>query len=569
MAEHGPIRVLIVDDHQVVRQGLRTFLELQDDIEVVGEAGDGRAAVELAARLEPDVVLMDIVMPRLDGIEATRRIKEHAPGVGVIALTSFAGDDQVLPALEAGASSYLLKDVSPEELVEAIRAVHRGEPRLHPDALRKVMEAATGPRARRGARPRAPSPPDDLTERELEVVPLVAQGRSNREIAETFVISEKTVKTHIGHILAKLELKDRTQLAIYAIRHGLAGDDQEPGGRGAGAAGRAMAPEPSERGVAAGSGSPRAVGVVAMLVVWAAVLARTLGLAGRQRVAVGTSPGFSLFLVILLLVVLAAAAPGRRCCTWPSAVQAAIVLVLLAIDPDLDFVTALFVLAVLPGRGRLHRPRAHRVGRGARGAHRRSRSCWSSGWLRGLALGAACRWPPASCSPCTSVVNRELEEPSAPPSERMVAELQAAQDRLRGVRRPGRRAGRPRAALAGGGASWTQSVARTLAEALDAGARRARPAGRARAGRAPARAPAGADQARRSPRCAASSPSCVPRSPDAAGGRPPHPAARPRTWVAPPQTRGPTRKIRRRVPTRCSSGSMCRPAPRRDDRWRR
>jgi NarL family two-component system response regulator LiaR len=225
VAEHERIRVLIVDDHQVVRRGLRTFLELQEDIEVAGEAGDGQAGVEEASRLEPDVVLMDIVMPRLDGIEATRRIKEIQPGIGVIALTSFAGDDQVLPALEAGASSYLLKDVTPEDLVEAIRAVHRGEPRLHPDALRKVMEAAMGPPVG-GARPPAASPPPgDLTERELEVVALVAQGLSNREIAESFVISEKTVKTHIGHILAKLELKDRTQLAIYAIRHGLAGDD--------------------------------------------------------------------------------------------------------------------------------------------------------------------------------------------------------------------------------------------------------------------------------------------------------------------------------------------------------
>ncbi len=234
MTEDGPIRVLIVDDHQVVRRGLRTFLDLNDDIEVVGEARDGLEGVELAARLEPDVVLMDVVMPRLDGIEATRRIKEHSAAVGVIALTSFAGDDQVLPALEAGASSYLLKDVSPEELVEAIRALHRGEPRLHPDALRKVMEAAMGPRAGEApARPPAASPPDDLTERELEVVALVAQGLSNREIAEAFVISEKTVKTHIGHILAKLGLKDRTQLAIYALKHGLAGDaggQDVPGG---------------------------------------------------------------------------------------------------------------------------------------------------------------------------------------------------------------------------------------------------------------------------------------------------------------------------------------------------
>ena len=233
MTESAPIRVLIVDDHQVVRRGLRTFLELHDDLDVVGEAGDGLEGVEQAAALRPDVVLMDIVMPRLDGIEATRRIKEQSAAVGVIALTSFAGDDQVLPALEAGASSYLLKDVSPEELVEAIRAVHRGEPRLHPDALRKVMQAAMGPRAGEGpAGPPAPSPAGDLTERELEVVALVARGLSNREIAGTFVLSEKTVKTHIGHILAKLDLKDRTQLAIYALRHGLADDAAGQGAPG-------------------------------------------------------------------------------------------------------------------------------------------------------------------------------------------------------------------------------------------------------------------------------------------------------------------------------------------------
>lgn len=233
MTESASIRVLIVDDHQVVRRGLRTFLELHDDIDVVGEAGDGLEGVDLAARLAPDVVLMDIVMPRLDGIEATRRIKEQSAAVGVIALTSFAGDDQVLPALEAGASSYLLKDVSPEELVEAIRALHRGEPRLHPDALRKVMQAAMGPRAGEAPARPSPPPPGDLTERELEVVALVAQGLSNREIAETFVLSEKTVKTHVGHILAKLCLKDRTQLAIFALKNGLAGDagDRDaPGG---------------------------------------------------------------------------------------------------------------------------------------------------------------------------------------------------------------------------------------------------------------------------------------------------------------------------------------------------
>jgi two-component system, NarL family, response regulator LiaR len=230
MPEGEPIRVLIVDDHQVVRRGLRTFLELQDDIEVVGEAANGRAAVDEASRLCPDVVLMDLMMPELNGIEATRRIKELSQGVGVIALTSYAGDDQVLPALEAGACSYLLKDVSPEELVEAVRAAHRGEARLHPDALRTVMEAAMGARPGEAGREQD-TPPDGLTERELEVIALVADGLSNREIADAFVISEKTVKTHIGHILAKLGLKDRTQLAIYALRNGLAGGGPGPDGR--------------------------------------------------------------------------------------------------------------------------------------------------------------------------------------------------------------------------------------------------------------------------------------------------------------------------------------------------
>ena len=224
MSKTEPIRVLIVDDHQIVRTGLRTFLELQDDIAVVGEAADGLAAVDLAARLEPDVVLMDIVMPEQDGIAATRKIKELHNDIGVIALTSFVGDEQVMPALEAGASSYLLKDVTPGELVEAIRAVHRGEPRLHPDALRRVMEAAMGTRPRRRSTASRRQLPEDLTEREVEVVRLVARGPSNREIAEEFVISEKTVKTHVGHALAKLGLKDRTQLAIYALKHGLADD---------------------------------------------------------------------------------------------------------------------------------------------------------------------------------------------------------------------------------------------------------------------------------------------------------------------------------------------------------
>jgi NarL family two-component system response regulator LiaR len=212
----GRLKVLIVDDHQVVRQGLRTFLELVDDIQVVGEAGDGEAGVEAARRELPDVVLMDLVMPGMDGIAATRQIRALGLGAQVIALTSFTEDDKVFPAIQAGAASYLLKDVSPDELVAAIRAAHRGEARLHPDVARKLMDAMRGEAGR-------PEPPSaELSERELEVIRLVAEGLSNREIAARLVISEKTVKTHLTHILGKLNLADRTQLAIYAIRTGIA-----------------------------------------------------------------------------------------------------------------------------------------------------------------------------------------------------------------------------------------------------------------------------------------------------------------------------------------------------------
>lgn len=211
------IAVLIVDDHQVVRQGLRTFLELHADIVVVGEASDGAAAVALALRLAPDVVLMDLVMPQVDGIAATRQIKAQQPAVKVIALTSFAEDDKVFPAIQAGASSYLLKDVTPDDLVEAIRAVHRGEARLHPDIARKLMEQVAQQPV---LKPPAPALAN-LTEREREVMRLVAQGRSNQEIARELVISDKTVKSHVSNILSKLDLADRTQLAIYALKHGL------------------------------------------------------------------------------------------------------------------------------------------------------------------------------------------------------------------------------------------------------------------------------------------------------------------------------------------------------------
>jgi DNA-binding NarL/FixJ family response regulator len=216
------IRVLIVDDHQVVRQGLSTFLGLRSEIVVVGEAADGKTAVEMARELKPDVVLMDLVMPVLDGISATRQIRQLGLPTQVIALTSFTEDDKVIPAIQAGAASYLLKDVTPEALVEAILAVHRGEARLHPDIARKLMERVA--QAEEGARPAA-SPAEGLTARELEVIRLVARGHSNQEIAQALVISEKTVKTHVSSILGKLNLDDRTQLAIHAIKSGLAGEE--------------------------------------------------------------------------------------------------------------------------------------------------------------------------------------------------------------------------------------------------------------------------------------------------------------------------------------------------------
>jgi NarL family two-component system response regulator LiaR len=222
------IRVLIVDDHPMVRQGLRTFLELHDEIEVMGEAANGLEAVELVRQLLPDVVLMDLVMPHLDGIAATRQIRALSPTTQVLALTSFAEDDKVFHAIEAGALGYLLKDVNPDDLVKAIQAAQRGEVQLHPDITKRLMQQVVARAGQPSAGERTNSGATDLaelTERELDVLRLIAKGLNNREIAEQLTISEKTVKTHVSSILSKLHLTDRTQAAIYALRAGLVKTD--------------------------------------------------------------------------------------------------------------------------------------------------------------------------------------------------------------------------------------------------------------------------------------------------------------------------------------------------------
>lgn len=213
MSKSPRIKVLIVDDHAVVREGLRTFLGMLPDIELVGEAASGREALEAAAKKKPDVVLMDLVMPEMDGIEATRQIRAAHPEVRVIVLTSFAEETKIFPAIRAGATGYLLKDVKPAELADTIRAVARGESRLHPDVTRKVLSGIAGGDPGKAV-------VEELTDREIEVLRCLARGRSNKEIAAELFIAEKTVKTHISNILAKLGFADRTQAAVYAVKHG-------------------------------------------------------------------------------------------------------------------------------------------------------------------------------------------------------------------------------------------------------------------------------------------------------------------------------------------------------------
>jgi two-component system, NarL family, response regulator LiaR len=206
------IRVLIVDDHQVVREGLRNFLELQDGMEVAGEAGDGEEGIDLATELRPDVVLMDLVMPTLGGVEAMRAIRERVPGTRVIVLTSFIDEEHLLPAMRAGAAGYLLKNVQPQELARAIRAADAGEALIDPTVAARLVEAL------------AESERDDgyerLTPREREVLVLIGRGFSNKRIALELGVAEKTAKTHVSNLLGKLRLADRTQAALYASRIG-------------------------------------------------------------------------------------------------------------------------------------------------------------------------------------------------------------------------------------------------------------------------------------------------------------------------------------------------------------
>ena len=214
------IRVLVVDDHAIIRKGIRALLDLVPDIDLVGEAEDGKQAITLDLELTPDVVLMDLMMPEMDGIACIKQIREKRPKACILVLTNFAGEDMIFPAIKAGAMGYHLKDSSPEALEEAIRQVYRGEPSLHPLIAKKVLEELHAPPEDQGVY-------ETLTKRELEVLSLIAQGLENREIASQLVVSEATIRTHVSNILGKLHLASRTQAALYALREGLASLDNQ------------------------------------------------------------------------------------------------------------------------------------------------------------------------------------------------------------------------------------------------------------------------------------------------------------------------------------------------------
>jgi NarL family two-component system response regulator LiaR len=214
-----PIKLLVVDDQNIVRKGIRALIEQVDDMDVIGEASNGEEAVAEAKRLNPDVILMDLMMPKMDGISAIREIQASQSPAQIIALTSFVTEDKVFPAIKAGAMGYLLKDSEPEDLIAAIRKVNRGEPSLHPIVAKMVLEEISQP-------VKQPLTPDPLTEREVDIVRLVAQGLSNRQIADQLVIGEATVRTHVGNVLNKLHLANRVQATLYALREGLTSLDE-------------------------------------------------------------------------------------------------------------------------------------------------------------------------------------------------------------------------------------------------------------------------------------------------------------------------------------------------------